>query len=319
MKKLIALFLVATVLSCSSEDRESQEDASLVATVDSVLDGKVLSFKSEESFVKEYSKLAELNRDELQKWISSKGLVSLLNTSGDSIEMEEDVISESRVIYSDALKSVLNAESKVEIGEKVLWLNDRNFYLLSESEVNFTTKELLERKDKLQKYGQLLSFSGVSKSSTSRLVLPNENRIKTFISPEINVSGSRLRHVVDLYNETIALNDLIQSSKMFLRSTLQYRSCSSLGGCKWKEAFNTRDLRTYFRGVSDELDGTWTLTIFNGGSAVSGTQTYQVAYWRSKAPYLSNENFIISGPITCSIVGSNPLAMFSTEMSWYYN
>lgn len=317
MKKLIALFLVATVLSCSSEDRESQETASLVATVDSVLNGKVLSFKSEESFFKEYSKLAELDRNGLQKWISSKGLVSLLNTSDDSIEMEEDVISESRVIYSDALKSVLNAESKVEIGEKVLWLNDRNFYLLSESEVNFTTKELLERKDKLQKYGQLLSFSGVSKSLTSRLVLPNENRMKTFISPEINVSGSRLRHVVDLYNETIALNDLIQSSKMFLRSTLQYRSCSSLGGCKWKEAFNSRVLGSDFYCQVCGDNSVWRPISGAYSTAVTGTQTYLLSEWKFKAPAVPDVNFTISGPVTCHIVGSNPAAVFSTEMSWY--
>lgn len=317
MKKIIALFLVLTALSCSSEDQVNQE-VSAVGDSASVLDGKMLSFKNEELFVKEYSDLASLGSDGLKNWVSSKKLVSLLNTSDDSASIEGDVLSESRIIYSDALKSILNSESKVKINGNVLWLNERTFYLLSEDEINLSTEELVKREAKLEKYGQLLSVGKTSKNSTGRLVLPNENRIKSFASEEMNVQGSRLRHVVDLYNETIVLNDIIQSSKMYIRSTLQYRSCSTLAGCRWKEAMNLRFLSSDFRGRPG-LDPSyiWSLNSIYTSSAISGTKTYEVGSWRFMAPLVSNENFVISGPLTCSIDGVIPTPKISIEISWY--
>jgi hypothetical protein len=317
MKKLIALFLVFTALSCSSEDQVNQEVAAVDNTA-SVLDGKMLSFKNEELFVKEYSDLADLDTDELKNWVASKKLVSLLNTSDDSASMEEDVLSETRIIYSDALKSVLNSESKVKINGNVLWLNERTFYLLSEDQINLSVAELTNREAKLQKYGQLLSVAKVSKNITGRLVLPNENRIKSFASPEINVNGGRLRHVVDLYNETIVLNDGIQSSKMYLRSTLQYRSCSTLAGCRWKEAMNLRYLTSDFQGRPGDTTGIWTIYGIYNNPAISGTKTYQVGSWKFTVPYMSDVNFYISGPIVCSINGVVPTPQISMEMSWYY-
>lgn len=315
MKKLLTLFLGLTILSCSSEDQESEKANSLKGTSESVLDGKVLSFQSEESFVREYSYLATLNKDELQKWISSKGVVSLLNTTDNSLGIEEDVISESRVVYSAALESILNAESKLKIAGKVLWLNERSFYLLSENETILSVKELIERKSELEKFGELLSISGASKSLTGRMVLPNENRVKTFASAEMNVSGSRLRHVVDLYNETILLNGSILTSEMFLRSTLQYRSCSTLGGCKWKEAFNPRYLRSNF--IGGDAVGVWTVGNIYTSSTVTGTQTYHVGHWTFKTPTHSNSNFVISGPITCSLDIPFPTPEVSVDISWY--
>lgn len=316
MKKIIALFLVFTALSCSNEDQVSQEVA-VTENAASVLDGKMLSFKNEELFVKEYSNLADFNTDELKNWIASKKLVSLLNTSDDSASMEEDVLSESRIIYSDALKSVLNSESKVKINGNVLWLNERTFYLLSEDEINLSVAELTSREAKLQKYGQLLSVAKVSKSLTGRLVLPNENRLKSFASGEINVNGGRLRHIVDLYNETIVLNDIIQSSKMYLRSTLQYRSCSTLAGCRWKEAMNLRYLSSSFEGRPGDTTGIWSVHGIYTSSAISGTKTYQVGTWKFTVPYISDTNFFISGPIVCSIDGVIPAPQISMEMSWY--
>ncbi|MFH6937129.1 hypothetical protein [Flavobacterium sp. FlaQc-30] len=316
MKKLLTLFLGFTILSCSSEDQVNQE-VSALENSGSVLDGKMLSFQSEESFVREYSYLATLNKEELQKWISSKGLVSMLNTSDNSIGIEEDVISESRLVYSAALESILNAESKLKIAGKVFWLNERSFYLLSENEINLSVKELVEHKSELEKFGELLSISGASKSLTGRMVLPNENRVKTFASAEMNVSGSRLRHVVDLYNETILLNGSILTSEMFLRSTLQYRSCSTLGGCKWKEAFNPRYLRSNFIGLVGDTVGVWTVGNIYTSSTVTGTQTYHVGHWAFKTPTHSNSNFVISGPITCSLDIPFPTPEVSIDISWY--
>ena len=310
MKRLIALFVVATVLSCSSEDQVSKDVTTVEMTSESVLEGKILSFKNEESFVKEYSGLASLPSEELKNWVSSKGLVSLLNVPAELVEMEGDIIPESKVIYSDALKSVLNSESKVKIAGKVLWLNERNFYLLSENEVDKTSEYLLKEKDKLQVYGQLLSISKSDKNSTNRNVIPNENRVKTFASAEMNVSGSRLRHVIDLYNETIVLNNDIQTSKMFIRSTLQYRSCSTWR-CTWKEAMNLRTFSTL-----DLYTGKPWYLYNRNEYGITGTRTYLLADWTlilvAADPYA---NFIVSGSVTCQI--ENTSSIFSIPISWY--
>lgn len=325
MKKLITLFLVATVLSCSSDDQGNQNVVPVTIASDSVLDGKILSFKNEESFIKEYSELVTLSGDKLRKWISSKGVVSLLNASNDSLEMEEDAISESRIIYSDALKSILNTESKIMINGKVLWLNDRTFYVLSEKEINKSSGELISSKEQLVIYGQLLSVSGSAKSLTSRSIVPNENRIKTFASAETTISGSRLRHVVDLYNETIVFNNMIQTSKMFLRSTLQYRSCSSIGGCKWREALNVRHIYSVLNCsvCEPDWDSQWkSLGNIYTYSPVTGVQTFGLADLRVpnyQSEYYRPVNFVVSGEINCGIYGSAGLLGYlpSINISWY--
>ncbi|MBW1658710.1 hypothetical protein [Flavobacterium quisquiliarum] len=314
MKKLIALFLGLTVLSCSSEDQLNQDGVSSVDTSASVLDGKVLSFKTEESFVKEYSDLAVLNSDELKNWISSKKLISLFNTSNSSEGIEEDNVPESRVVYSNALKAVLNSDSKVKIAGKTLWLNEFTFYLLSAEDQNKSSEELLQVKNDLPIYGQLAALSKSTQSLTGRNVLPNENRVKTFASAEITVSGGRLRHVIDLFNETIVLNDKIYTSKMYLRTILQYRSCSTWR-CTWKEAQNLRTLNSYFCENCNSL--AWGgIERISTTSAVSGTQTYLLASWRElPPPYITvYPNFFISGQFTCGVVGGGS---FSADLSWY--
>ena len=316
MKKLIALFLVTTILSCSSEDQENQNVAPSAEVSGSVLEGKVLSFKTEGSFVKEYSELSMLNKNQLQNWISDKKVTALLNTSSDSLAMEEDVISQSRLIYSDALKSILNAESKVKIEGKTLWLNERIFYLLSKNEVNKSSSELISIKDNLEVYGQLLGMSDPSKKITGKGLIPNENLSKTFVSAEMDVYGTRHRHVVDIFNETIYFNNSVQTSKMYLRSTMQYRSCSTFK-CTWKENFNARTLTTNFHcAACEQVSGryVWTLKSNIPTTGISGSQTYLLAEWQFVIPLANPHlNFAISGSIICTVAEHQ----MPVDVSWY--
>ncbi|KAF2342536.1 hypothetical protein [Flavobacterium tistrianum] len=317
MKKLIALFLVLTALSCSSEDQVNQEVSSVENSA-SVLDGKMLSFKNEESFVKEYSDLALLSNDELKKWISSKKLESLLNTSDNSEGIEEDVVPATRLVYSDALKAILNSDLKVKVDGKVIWLNERTFYLLSEDDANKSSNELVAQKDKLKVYGSLLSLSNPIANSTAKNLIPNENGIRTFASEEMNYSGSRLRHVVDLFNETVYLNDRLQSSKMFIRSILQYRSCSTWR-CTWKEAGNARNLTSDFSASPASI--AWSTPHIYTYTAISGTQTILLSSWSQPpaptSPNLWYPNFAISGPLVCTLVAVAPAPSVSINLSWY--
>lgn len=313
MKKLIALFLGLTIVSCSSEDQVSQDAVSTKETAASVLDGKMLSFKNEESFIKEYSDLALLDNKGLENWIASKGLNPLLKVSDESEGMEEDVLQETRIIYSDALEAILNTESKVKIGDKVLWLNERNFYLLSENEINKSPEELTGIKENLVVYGKLLSVSKPTKNLTSRYVIPNENRVKTFITEEgsFNVPGMRYRHVLDLYNETVVLNGVVSSSKMFLRSTLQYRSCSTWR-CTWKTESSNRIVGG---GVISANSLFWSASAITE-TWVSGTATFLLATWTPKAPYSEQswyQNFEVSGHFKFYVVN----AWHEVPLSWY--
>ncbi len=318
MKKLFALFLGLTILSCSSEDQVNQNVVSSKETSASVLDGKMLSFKNEESFVKEYSNLSLYNSEELKEWVSSKKLESLLNTSNNSEGIEGDVIPETRLIYSDALKAILNSELRVKVDGKVIWLNERTFYLLSEDEANMSSEELIGQKNNLKVYGSLLSLSNPTINLTAKNVIPNENRIKTFASEEMNSNGSRLRHVVDLFNETIYLNDQFQSSKMFIRSILQYRSCSTWR-CTWKEATNLRNLTSDFSSTPASV--AWSIPHIYTYTAISGTQTILLSSWHQPPTPTSPDhwypNFAISGPLVCTLVAVAPAPSVSINLSWY--
>lgn len=318
MKKLVALFLGFTALSCSGEDQVTQEVVSSKETSAPVLDGKMLSFKNEESFVKEYSGLALLNNEELKKWASSKKLNSLLESSNSSDGLEEDVVPESRLVYSDALKTVLNSDAKVKIGDKIVWLNELTFYMLTEEDENKSSDELLSLKNKLQVYGRITGLSKSNQSLTGKNLIPNENRIKTFASEEMKSNGSRLRHVVDLFNETIYLNDRLQSSKMFIRSILQYRSCSTWR-CTWKEAANQRNLTSDFS--SSPASVAWSAPHIYTYTAISGTQTILLSSWSQPpaptSPDFWYPNFAISGPLVCTLVAVAPAPSVSINLSWY--
>lgn len=310
MKKIIGLFILLATLSCSNDDQiESTDPVSNLSS--SVLDGKVMSFKNDESFIKEYSEISEMKASEdIQNWISKKGVESLLNNSDDSKEMEEDILSDTRVIYSDALKAILNSDSKVKIGGKTIWLNERNFYILSKEQENKNSKELSLIKNDLEIYGKLLNYGGSKKTLTSRNVIPNENRVKTFINgeDEFNIPGARLRHVVDLFNETIVVNNKIQSSKMYLRFTMQYRSCSTWR-CTWKtENSNLRDYNS--RVETNNI--TWDTPYFYV-SGVKGSQTYLFSTWIGSNVADPYQNFSVSGRIQFQMSDG----WHEIEISWY--
>jgi hypothetical protein len=303
-------------MSCNNEDEAFQSEDASVSITPAFFDGKMMSFKNDESFISEYSDLSKLSKDKLEKWISSKKAIVLLNAFDNlsELEFEDGVIPEAGLVYSDALKAVLNSESKVKIGDKILWLNERNFYLLSENEVNKSLKELNDIKANLKVYGRLLSVGDSDKNFASKNVIPNENRTKTFVSGEMSVSGSRLRHVLDLFNETIYLNDVLKSSKMYLRSRLQYRSCSTWR-CTWKEAGNVRSLSTglFCGSCGNGTLAPWSMADINV-TGISGTQTYLLGEWTLVSPLADlYPNFVVSGSVTCYVAGGAT----SVDISWY--
>lgn len=316
MKRILVLLMVGFFISCSQDETEDLKVV-LNSSSFSQLENGILSFKDDESFVKEYSTVSDFKSEkEVQDWISKKGIKSLLAISDDSFEMQNDTLSDSRIIYSDALMAIFNFDSKVKIGEKIIWLNERSFYLLSPEEVSKSSKDLNLIKDKLEIYGRLLNYSGVKIDLTKRSVIPNENRVKTFVMDEGNfrIPGVRLRHVLDLYNETIVMNDKIESSKMYLRFTLQYRSCST-----WRCTWKTDNSNFRHNSVSDLStnvgNGIWTLENVYAPN-VTGSRTFLLATWKivyPLAPQFQYPNFDVSGNVNIQMADGWHIV----PISWY--
>lgn len=295
MKKLFLLLSAIAVVSCtpSQESVLNAEQNTL-----SQLDKDLLSFKDEASFIKEYSTLSEMkDSQEIKEWIAKKGHQSFFYTSESFEAIQDSIIDNSRIIYSDALKAIVNSDSKFKINGKVLWLNDRVLYILNNENLNKNSTQLELEKNNLTMYGKINSFSNsdsvLKSNELNRYVLPNENAVKTFIYN----GGFDKRYIIDIFNETIILNDRISSSKMFLRSKMQYKSCS-FWRCTYKD-----DNSTSRRLVLNiEVGGAgWNRTIQNNTVYLGGfTGSYTVLIASANTGYVNGYpgKFSISGWVT---------------------
>lgn len=302
MKKLLLLLTTALFVSCSSEDQITVKDSTTQNSL-STLDDKVLSFKDDKSFIQEYNDLTKLKTGkELQEWVSNKGHSSLLNLK----KSEEDQESESDVRganYSDALRAILNSDSKVKIGGKMIWLDDYKFYNLLANNENKSQAELRSLVASLEVYG---SISGLdSNSSVTSRAIPNANRSKEWVYGYNN--GRREKRVVlILFNETIYLNSVVQSTKMFVKVVSEGKYCST-----WKCRWNSED------GGKVTLS-LWYNSNWVGGSGVSqlsdGNNTIMVSFGADWSP-----NFVINGLATVTWVdGQNGITKtWSQDLSWY--
>lgn len=314
MKKLLVLFVVVVVFGSCSED--NVESSSLVGQSSlSVLDGELLSFKDDESFINEYSELSELKSSkEMQDWILDKGHTSLLNVSNASEGIEDSIVSNTRIVYSDAIKAIVNADSKFKIEGKVLWLNERNLYILTEKDLNKNLLELKTMKNDLDVYGIISNLNVNQKPSiVSRNVIPNENRIKTFVK---DLPNSK-RNILDLFNETIVMNDQIVSSKMFLRSIFQYRSCS-FWRCTWKTDTAYCQIETN-GSLNCDVCGDYKDWILYSlyGELFTGSKTFLLASWTGGTPpqLIGYSNFAVSGDIRWKTASSS--YSYLQPISWY--
>lgn len=308
MKKLLVALVAVVLASCSQDQVESSNP--VAESPLSVLDGDLLSYKDDASFIKEYSKLSELeSTKDIQDWITKKGHSSFLNISDTNEELQDSIISNNRIIYSDALKSILNAESKFKINGKVIWLYESNLFVLTHKYLDKSILELKTNKNDLEVFGRISNLNTKQKSSNanSRGVIPNENRIKTFVT---NLPDSK-RNILDLYNETIVFNDQIVSSKMFLRTIFQYRSCS-FWRCTWKNSTENCLINNYTVNGS----GNW-ISNYVPNDIFPGSKTFLLATWTGGTPpqTIGYTNYIVSGTIHWQTISN--IYSYETPISWY--
>ena len=157
MKKITTLFIAVIFASCSQDQLTSETpitDSSL-----SVRNGNLISYKDDTTFLKEYSFLSEMkDQKQIQNWITKKGHTSLMNVQNDSEVFQDSIIDNTKVIYSNALKAILNEESKFMIDQNVIWLNGNNFYLL-------------DKDDKIKVLKQIEEYIKSNKKKTSSISL----------------------------------------------------------------------------------------------------------------------------------------------------
>jgi hypothetical protein len=262
MKKLLLSLLVITFLSCTPE-QNSVPSAEFQKTL-SILDGDLLSFKDEASFIKEYSTLSEMkDSQEIKEWISKKKHISLLNTSFIDEELKDSIIGNNRIILSDALKAILNKDSKFKVNGKVIWLYENNFYILSGKDLTINVQDLILRKNKLEIYGDISNGLNSKSNLTNKISIPAVNGSSVTY---INDGPNSKRYYLIIFNESIQLNGSFVS-KMYLKSIMQYRSCS-FWRCTWKEDTSTRRILN----VNVIIDPGWSKSNINS-TYVVGTQT----------------------------------------------
>lgn len=324
MKKLLVALVAVVFASCSQDQVESSNLLTSESSL-SALDGDLLSYKDDASFIKEYSALSEMKSSkEIQGWISKKGFKSLLNTSNDSIYIQNDVLDNKRIIYSDAIKAILNNESKFKINGNVIWANEQNLYLLDENNSNLNNQELINQIKDLKVYGNILNISSYknndNSSTTSRVIIPNENKSIDWIVG-YNSAGRDRRIILTLFNETIILNNITTSSKMFIRCIRQGKFCS-FWTCRWNEEFEPKQLALdiYSLGYATGWDLNPSLYYYNNITYISSNNnTILLATAQLAVPYATPTNFIINATayVTTLNGGAQIPYNWTQQISWY--
>ncbi len=313
MKKLLVVLVAVVFASCSQDQVESSNPIAVDPSL-SVLDGDLLSFKDDASFIKEYSALSEYKtKGDIQSWISNKGHHPLLNSSESTENYNDSIIDNTRIMYSDALKAIVNADSKFKVNGKVIWLNERNLFRLTEKNQDKNLQELKSLKNDLEVYGNVLGSLPQKtkiKNVASRIV-PNSNRTMEW-SKYYRAGGRDRRIILTLYNETIVLNGVINSSKMFLRCVKQGKYCS-VWKCRWNDDLDPKNIYVYV--AFDPANIYWTASGINQNYyGVTGVFSLMISNLYINNGTADYNNYSLYGSVSVEVDGSP--AWFQ-QLSWY--
>lgn len=225
MKNLIFLFVVVFFFSCSKNEQEPTNVAEDIG---------VLVFKDFNEFFKEYDSLAKLSREELSDWTLSKNHHSLLSS-----EKSSDLD------YSYTLMTLLNSNFEVQIGNDIVWFDNKKIKSLDKNSYSLTN-----RKNKSLEIGDLLINTNNPDKVENRTILLYSNTKDARNQKEIwqksykpcgsgeisNVQGKR-KFVHELMNETILLDQGFFRTSIYLRLKLEWK-----GSGGWRPAGEQRNI-----------------------------------------------------------------------------
>lgn len=138
--KLLLLFLAFYAFSCTKESDHSNDIA-----VSAKLQNDRLSFKSMNEFNETYLMLAkEQSIADLQYWAQMRSHSTLLYSNDSTIQD-----------YSSILKTILNKDSEMEIGDSIIWFKDGKLYAFSKYDKIIKT-DIQNAPEKFKLFGKVI-------------------------------------------------------------------------------------------------------------------------------------------------------------------
>jgi len=158
--KLLLLFLAFYAFSCTKESNHSYDMA-----VSAKLQSDRLSFKSMNEFNETYLMLAkEQSIADLQYWAQMRSHSTLLFSNDSTIQD-----------YSSILKTILNKDSEMEIGDSIIWFKDGKLYAFSKYDKIIKT-DIQNAPEKFKLFGKVI-IENIQKSQLKAIDI-NPNSVK---------------------------------------------------------------------------------------------------------------------------------------------
>lgn len=256
MRKLILVLLMAIfIFSCSNDNLNDnivgdvvESSPDIMQLVQEKYDGEIFRFDDNEDFVNFYNMLSNTSIEEFEKFLSVKdeNNSSFYNDQFREEETDENDedglrIFEGDFIISQFISTIFNNENKIIISDKTILLDQSGDF------IDIKSKEII---------GYLAnSLSEKTEYENSVQNRYNVNYTKTWLRTD----GSK-RVWLDIFNETIYINNIVSSSKVYYKISQQYKSCS-FWRCTWKNDSRNASIYYLFPGNSR---GTNTITNWPG-------------------------------------------------------
>lgn len=286
MKKRFILLFTAVLIftSCETDFKESTTLDNSAALKFTTENGNIMSFETVEDFLKTYEELSMMNPENFQKFIQKNnyGYLASIDTSKETEESIEALMNTEKEepIYSDALLSIVNKDFQFKIGNEIIRFDreNGNLHKMIEQE-----KYAPNKRNSYESYGSVVNLPNERINHDPwpyTEAFPNRNRSIRITN---TYPGDRKLYV-DLFNETINIHNQynnITSSKMFLRITKEYRSCSSWR-CKTKQD-NATMVKTNLSSLTVS-PGAWTNIYYTPIEFTAGSYTALIANYNHNWP-----------------------------------
>ncbi|GEM_PF-3606199 len=125
-------------------------------------------FDSSEDMINQYILLGKSSKDNLTEWVKSKGINSALNS--------ENISDTSLLSRPDYFRAILNEDLEFQIGDTVIWYNQGNLYVLSESKEN--DKKILQKRKNNPDQLAIAGYSKVSPIEVKDVTPDNGNNLR---------------------------------------------------------------------------------------------------------------------------------------------
>jgi hypothetical protein len=255
MKKLVFLFTIIVLISCSKDKSAT------------VSDNDRLSFKNKDEYEKTYAMLSKLvTKEEFEMWAQYQNHSTLLNSTDTTFDN-----------FSFIFRTILNKNSELEMGDSIWWFYNGNIYGFSKKEES-KLESLKVDSSKCTKVGTYFSNNLNSKKTKVYLAVGStsegyqhefvqETCYNSCSSTSLKSANGKRKYVDELYSEGTKDKQGYVSSKLHLRIKLEYKGSSG-----WKVAGEPRTVEYNVYGNAWLADGVNTYAPDNSSYSYSLNQ-----------------------------------------------